>query len=51
MTVITILVGLITLVIECFGFFFIKGRDRWWLVFLMVITLIVFLTAYMLQGI
>jgi len=45
----TLLIAVITLAIESAGFFFMKGKDRFWLVFLMVITVIVFATVYVLK--
>ena len=45
----TLLVALLTLAIEALGLFFIKGKERFWLVFLMVVTIIVFATVYVLQ--
>lgn len=45
----TILVGAITLLIECFGLLFIKGKDRLWLFLIMLATVIVFGTVYVLQ--
>ena len=47
----TLLVALLTLAIEALGLFFIKGKERFWLVFLMVVTVIVFAMVYMLQRI
>lgn len=44
----TILIGIITLLIESGGLFFIKGKDRLWLFLLMLATVVVFGTVYVL---
>ena len=46
-----ILIGIITLCIESVGLLFIKGKDRLWLFLLMLATVIVFGTVYVLQRI
>ncbi|MEK6950416.1 MAG: hypothetical protein AABX13_01700 [Nanoarchaeota archaeon] len=49
MTNTTIFIGLITLLIESLGLLFIKGKDRLWLFLLLLATVIVFGTVYVLQ--